>query len=328
MPVPYPAQRQTAPVARDTTPDAVAGVAEQLYGLPPEQFTAARDAAARAVDSQDRPAVKALRRPTVSAWVVNRLRREQGGLLEQLLQLGPALAAAQAQRSGADLRALGRQRRELVQQVTASALHDVDASASVRTEVEQTLEAALADPAAADAVRSGALVRPLAFAGFGGVDLEGAVAAPARPSRAAAAACAAAEAPAAAQARPAQSRPAPARTSTAAVQRAQRAVQDAAAALDDAVGAAETAQARYDGAQAAADEAGDERAAAEREVGELERQLAAARARLQQAGAREHDLREQLQRVVSAAERARRRVAEAQEHDEQARTAYDRLRRG
>ncbi len=50
----------------------------------------------------------------------------------------------------------------------------------MRDEVAATLEAGLSDPASADAVRSGRLVRALSYAGFGGVDLDGAVAAPGR----------------------------------------------------------------------------------------------------------------------------------------------------
>lgn len=144
-----------------------------LYGLPPEEFTAARDDAAKADRS-----LKALRRPTVSAWVLNTLVRHDAGLLDELASLGSSLAQAQQQGLGAELRTLTTQRHALVAGLTERAVGLVERSVSdaVRAEVAATLEAVLADPASAEAVRSGQLVRPLAFAGFGGVDLEGAVA--------------------------------------------------------------------------------------------------------------------------------------------------------
>jgi hypothetical protein len=158
-------------------------VADRLYALPPEEFTAARDAAAKA-DPALRKEVAALRRPTVSAWLVNVLAREDRPTLEGLLELGPALAEAQRTGAGAELRALGEQRRALLAAVVDRAveLSGRDVSSAVRLEVESTLEAGLSDPGSALAVRSGRLVRALSFAGFGGVDLEGATGTPVLPA--------------------------------------------------------------------------------------------------------------------------------------------------
>jgi hypothetical protein len=61
-----------------------------LDALPPERFTAARDAAA-----QDDKSLQSLRRPTVSARVVNTLVRREPVPLEDLLALGASLADAQ-----------------------------------------------------------------------------------------------------------------------------------------------------------------------------------------------------------------------------------------
>jgi hypothetical protein len=158
--------------------------AADLYQLPPEDFTAARDAAAKQAKADgDRSAaaeLKALRRPSVAAWLVNRLAQTESELLDSLLALGPELAEAQAAGSGDLLRELGAQRRSLVDAVTDRAvrLAERDVAPAVRVEVSDTLEAALADPASAQAVRSGRLVRGLSYAGFGGVDLDGAVACP------------------------------------------------------------------------------------------------------------------------------------------------------
>ena len=150
-----------------------------LYALPPEEFTAARDAAAK----EDK-ALKALRRPTVAAWVVNTLVRREAGLLQDLLALGRDLAEAQSGRDAEALRELGQQRKQLVTAVTQRAVEvsGRDVTAAVRLEVEQTLEAALADPASAEAVLTGQLTRALQYAGFGGVDLDGAVAPVPRPA--------------------------------------------------------------------------------------------------------------------------------------------------
>ena len=89
--------------------------AASLYALPPEDFIAARDeasdAARAAGDPAAAPALKALRRPSVAAWLVNRLTVGQPGLLDQLLGLGPALAEAQAGGDATALRTLGARRR-------------------------------------------------------------------------------------------------------------------------------------------------------------------------------------------------------------------------
>ena len=52
-------------------------VADRLYALEPEEFTAARDDAAKNTDGDERKQIKALRKPTVGAYVVNVQRPEQ-----------------------------------------------------------------------------------------------------------------------------------------------------------------------------------------------------------------------------------------------------------
>jgi hypothetical protein len=153
-----------------------------LYALAPEDFTAARDELVkerrRAGDRAGAADLAALRRPSVSAHLVDLLVRAEPDLVAQLVELGGELAQAQRGRRGDALRALGDQRRALIAAVTARAveLGGRAVTPAVRAEVEATLEAALADPGAAQAVQSGRLVRSLAFSGFGGADLDGAVA--------------------------------------------------------------------------------------------------------------------------------------------------------
>jgi hypothetical protein len=311
--------------------DELAAIVDRLYGLPPEDFTAARDAAARDVDKVLKPRVKALRRPTVAAWLVNRLTRERHDLLEQLLALGPALAEAQAAGSGDQVRALSRSRRELVQAGTRTAVEDAgrEITAAVRTEIEQTLEAALADPAAAEAVRTGALVRALAFAGFGGVDVEGAVAVEGagrrsergpRPRPDGAGKRAAAQ-----RSTPGTRRDA---SRTAALRTAEQAALDTAAALDDAARACEAAEERRDRAERAQRAAKEGWEAAQAAVDDLERRLTAARQALSGSGHQVHDAQADAATASRAADRAAQRVEQAQQAAEAARRELDALRRG
>jgi DNA repair exonuclease SbcCD ATPase subunit len=292
-------------------------IADELYGLPPEDFTAARDAAAKQARNKAlRDAVKALRRPTVSAWLVNQLQREHADVLEQLLELGPALAEAQEKGAAAQLRALGEQRRDLIGAVTDTAVEraGADVSSSTRTEVSATLEAALADPHSAEAVRSGRLVRALSFAGFGGVDLEGAVAVQPVTSR-----------------RPPQKtrpRKSAKRTSDDAVARAERVAQDAAGVLDDAVRARREAERARAAADRTAEKAHGERQAAEREAADLARQLADAEERVIRAARVAKDAGRQRDDASRAAERATQSVRQAQNDAERARHELDAIRRG
>jgi len=93
-------------------------VADELYALPPEDFRAARDErAAQARASGDKALAReitALRRPVVSAWLVNLLARDEPGQMSELLALGDSLRDAQQTLDGDRLRELSAQRRDLV----------------------------------------------------------------------------------------------------------------------------------------------------------------------------------------------------------------------
>ncbi|MPZ61380.1 MAG: hypothetical protein GEU93_08795 [Propionibacteriales bacterium] len=151
-------------------------VADELYGLPLDEFTKTRNARAKEAraegDRELAAAIQQLTKPSTSAWLINRLSRELAEELQPLIDLGRDLREATANLSGDELRALTRQRHQvvhaLVQQVRrlgAAAGHRV--SDDVATAVRQTLEASLADPEVADAVLSGRLTRPAEYAGFG-----------------------------------------------------------------------------------------------------------------------------------------------------------------
>ena len=164
----------------------LAQVADELYGLPPSAFIQARDeraGQARAAGDRDlADAIRKLRRPTVSAWLVNRLAREAPAQVDELLEVGESLREAQQALAGDRLRELSTQRRRLVTGLVQEARRLAEQSgqafgAPAEREVQETLEAALADPAIAEAVRSGRLTTALSYAGLGAsVDVDGAVA--------------------------------------------------------------------------------------------------------------------------------------------------------
>ena len=273
-----------------------------LYALPPEEFTAARDAAAK----QDK-ALKALRRPTVSAWVVNTLVRREAGLLDELLTLGAALGEAQRAGQAVALRRLGEQRRALLQAVTSRAFEVAGraGSSAVRGEVESTLEAAMADPASADAVRSGTLVRPLSYSGFGGVDLAGAVAEPLRKPPGAS----------------------PGKRPAGAVRAAEAAALRAAGALDDAVRAVEESARSLQAHDLELSSARDATRAATDRLAAADAQLQSAQQAAETEQARLVAAVSQQQALLRRAQAASQSAVEAQDAAEAARQSLDRLRR-
>jgi hypothetical protein len=158
----------------------IADVAHQLYGLPPEEFTAARNACAKAAkDGGDRElaaSVTALRKPTAGAWLLNQLVRRHRGEVDGVLELGVRLRAAQGTLGAADLRALDEQRRQLTRAVARQAVAIAVAagrkvSAQVTADVEETLRSAMVDPEAGAALASGLLTDTFSSNGLEPVDL-------------------------------------------------------------------------------------------------------------------------------------------------------------
>lgn len=162
--------------------DDLDAIATELAALPLAEFTAARDARAKAVDDAAlAAAIRSLRKPSPAAWLTNLLVRERPTEVTQLLALGADLREAQQNLDARELAALTKERRSLVTVIAGLAgdlarERGVRVSPAVTEELAQTLLAALADAAAADAVASGRLVRSLAVVGFDAVDLDGAVA--------------------------------------------------------------------------------------------------------------------------------------------------------
>jgi DNA repair exonuclease SbcCD ATPase subunit len=173
--------------------DSLISVANELYGLDPKEFTAARNARAKELRNDDAvlsKQVNALRKPSPAAWVVNVLVRERAKPIEALMQLGSAMRDAQETFDRVELSKLSKKRRDVVRDLVAegaslAAASGTKPSAAVLTEVEQCLQAGTVDEDAAAAVASGRLIRALTASGFEDVDLEDAVAVPDPGTRAA-----------------------------------------------------------------------------------------------------------------------------------------------
>ncbi|HRI96935.1 MAG TPA: hypothetical protein PLZ93_15080, partial [Nocardioides sp.] len=97
-------------------------IADELYALTLAEFTPARDAKAKELKGTDlAKEVKALKKPSLAAWVLNLLVRHETAQVDQVLQVGAALREAQASMSEDELRQLTRQRRQLTAAVTTQA---------------------------------------------------------------------------------------------------------------------------------------------------------------------------------------------------------------
>jgi hypothetical protein len=159
-----------------------AEVGDELFGLPPEEFVAARDELARRLrregEAEAARRIRALRRPPLSAWAVNQLARGPEGGLGELLAAGERLRAAHraalAGEGAAELRAAAKAEREAVAALVLAALELLREAGHPTTEttrdrVAATLHAAAASPEAAELVGGGRLTADLDPSGFGSV---------------------------------------------------------------------------------------------------------------------------------------------------------------
>jgi hypothetical protein len=281
-------------------------VADELYGLTPEQFTPARNARvkeAKAAGDKDAAAqIAGLRKPTAVAWLANALARQRPDEIGPLLDLGEALREASATLSGPELRELSHQRHRLVyalvQEAKAVAAESGRrVSVDVARRLEETLTAALTNADDGELLRRARLTDGLVPGGFALTPANSVK--PVRPARAAA---------------PAP--PAPARGPSAEerrqAQRRQRLERDMVAA----VAQAKTAAAAHDATSASFDEA--QRALTAAELG-----LADSRAELKQAEkARDHAQRDS-DRAHATNERAGREEEQAQQRIADLQTRLD-----
>ncbi|MFS0852168.1 transposase [Microbacterium sp. 179-I 3D4 NHS] len=172
--------------------DEVSAAAAELYASPLRDFISRRNA--RAKEAGDRAvadAIRALRKPSVAAWIVNVFAVERAGELSEALELAAELREAQDDLDAPALAKLGRERRALTRRLAEQAGQlardrGEKVTAGTLDAVQQTISAAFFDRDAAVAVASGRLVRELEPGSGLGFDLDEIVAAGAPPEEVAA----------------------------------------------------------------------------------------------------------------------------------------------
>lgn len=163
--------------------DPTAAAVDELYGGDPDDFLARRTELTKqsraAGDAAAAKRIAALRKPTRSAFAINRLARTDPEAVGRLLELGREWQAVQASATAVDarrIRELTRSRRRLIDELTRAAFTaagETHPSSAAQDEVVSTLTAALSDDTVADEVERGVLVKPARWEGFdlGGPDL-------------------------------------------------------------------------------------------------------------------------------------------------------------
>jgi uncharacterized coiled-coil protein SlyX len=156
--------------------------ANQLYAAPAADFIATRNELAKQLkadgDQLGSTRLKALRKPTVAAWLANLVARERPDELDDLLALGDEFRQATVDLDGERLRKLTPRRHQLLDQLTKAAKSLAEGvgqkiSADVGQKLRETLDAAMVDPAVGEAVRDARISSALRHVGFGVVDESG-----------------------------------------------------------------------------------------------------------------------------------------------------------
>jgi hypothetical protein len=145
---------------------------EKLYGLPSAEFTAARNARAKAL-KQDDPelsaAVAKLPKPSVAAAALNELVREDPSEIRALVQSGKRLHSAQenaVKGKGVDLDSAIREHREALDRVQRD-LRKRKLTGATLDKATRTLRVASLDPDLHPLLERGILHEDLTAAGFG-----------------------------------------------------------------------------------------------------------------------------------------------------------------
>lgn len=150
--------------------------ADHLYGVPLDEFVSARNELAKQVKTDGgadaAKQIKALRKPTVAAWIVNQLVRAERSKVETLIALGDQMRAATAASDGATLRSLTADRKQAVADLVAASTDMAEQAGQrvaddVKGMLNTTLLAAVADPRGGLELLAGRLDKPLEHSGFG-----------------------------------------------------------------------------------------------------------------------------------------------------------------
>ena len=148
--------------------------AADLYILPLDQFTAARDALAERLkaegDADEAKRVAKLRKPSVAAWALNRAARSHPELVSRLVDSHKMLRQAGSRQAVEKASAT---RRQAVAALTDAAMSELDnGSLQTRDRVNRTLLAVATDAEGEADLITGTLVRELEPSGGGWGEME------------------------------------------------------------------------------------------------------------------------------------------------------------
>jgi hypothetical protein len=156
--------------------------AEELYGLPLDEFIGARDALARELrqrgEREEADAVRQLRKPSVPAWAINQLARAEGTKVRRLIEAEDELRRAHGASEDRFRDALAAER-QTAAELVKDAARILTESGRPPTEatlerIAATLQAAAADEAHREELAEGRLseeLEPLGFEALAGVKL-------------------------------------------------------------------------------------------------------------------------------------------------------------
>jgi hypothetical protein len=152
---------------------------DELFHGPLEEFTPARNELAKSLrsdgDAEAANWLKALKKPSRAAWLVNQLAVRKSEDVARLLKVGEELRAAQEEMLGGSadrdkLREAASAEQETIDSLlgTAEAIgREHGVGAQILTRVEETLRAASGDPDVAELIEQGRLQREQRAAGIG-----------------------------------------------------------------------------------------------------------------------------------------------------------------
>ena len=156
--------------------------AEDLYGLPLEQFTPERNGLVKRLkgdgEKDEAARVAKLRKPSTAAWAVNQLVRTQKRTIAELFKAGDQMIDAQAKalakQGSPDVlkqavqvqRAATEKLLEAAAGLLSSTGHELPAA--TQEQISETLRAAAVDPDSREQVKLGCLTKELQVTGLGG----------------------------------------------------------------------------------------------------------------------------------------------------------------
>jgi hypothetical protein len=152
---------------------------DRLYSLPLSEFTSARNELVRELRKTGRKdeaeEVRALKKPSATAWAVNQLARREPDKVAELIKAGDALRKAQRDVLGgkaADVREASRAQHDLADELVDDAralLAEAGAKATqaAARRISGTLRAASTDPGASKLLKQGRLPDDVESVGFG-----------------------------------------------------------------------------------------------------------------------------------------------------------------